>query len=63
MAGAEGDRPFESSTVIAGNPLCLDRVDIGPLVTALSGRLIGRLRVPVTIVPGSLSYAAIDAIT
>jgi nucleotide-binding universal stress UspA family protein len=35
----------------------------GPLVTALSGRLIGKLRVPVTIVPGSLSYAAIDAIT
>jgi hypothetical protein len=35
----------------------------GPLVTALSGRLIGKLRVPVTIVPGSLSYAAIDSIT
>lgn len=35
----------------------------GPLVTALSGRLIGKLRVPVTIVPGSLSFAAIDAIT
>jgi len=35
----------------------------GPLVTALSGRLIGRLRVPVTIVPGSLSSADIDAIT
>jgi nucleotide-binding universal stress UspA family protein len=35
----------------------------GPLVTALSGRLIGKLRVPLTIVPGSLSHAAIDAIT
>jgi nucleotide-binding universal stress UspA family protein len=35
----------------------------GPLVTALSERLIGKLRVPVTIVPGSLSFAAIDAIT
>lgn len=35
----------------------------GPLVSALSGKMIGRLRVPVTIVPGSLSDAAIDALS
>lgn len=35
----------------------------GPLVTALTGKLIGKLRVPLTIVPGNLSDEAIDAIT
>jgi nucleotide-binding universal stress UspA family protein len=35
----------------------------GPLVAALSGRLIGKLHVPLTIVPGSLTPAEIDAIT
>lgn len=35
----------------------------GPLVTALTGRFVGRLRVPVTIVPGSLTDAQIAAIT
>jgi nucleotide-binding universal stress UspA family protein len=34
----------------------------GPLVTALTGRLIGRLRIPMTIVPGSLTDAEIDAL-
>ena len=34
----------------------------GPLVSALTGKLIGKLRVPVTIVPGNLSEAAIDHI-
>jgi nucleotide-binding universal stress UspA family protein len=32
----------------------------GPLVSALAGRMIGRLRIPLTIVPGSLSDAEID---
>lgn len=35
----------------------------GPLVTALTGKLIGKLRVPLTIVPGNLSLDQIDAIT
>src|SRR6185436_12473544 len=35
----------------------------GPLVTALSGQLSGKLRIPVTIVPGDLDEARIDALT
>ena len=34
----------------------------GPLVTALTGRFVGKLRVPVTIVPGHLSDEQIDAL-
>lgn len=35
----------------------------GPLISALTGRLSGRLRVPLTIVPGGLSDAEIDAVS
>jgi len=35
----------------------------GPLVTALSGKFSSKLRVPLTIVPGSLSEKDVDAIT
>jgi nucleotide-binding universal stress UspA family protein len=35
----------------------------GPLVTALAGKFAGQLRVPLTIVPGALSEAEIDAIS
>lgn len=35
----------------------------GPLVSALSGKMVGKLRVPLTIVPGNLSDEDIDAIT
>lgn len=35
----------------------------GPLVTTIVERLAGKLRVPVTIVPGNLSDEQIDAIT
>jgi len=35
----------------------------GPLISALSSKLISRLRVPLTIVPGSLSDAQIDTLT
>jgi len=35
----------------------------GPLVSALTGKLVGKLRVPLTIVPGNLSDEAIDGIT
>jgi nucleotide-binding universal stress UspA family protein len=34
----------------------------GPLITALTGKFASKLRVPVTIVPGSLSEAQIDAL-
>jgi nucleotide-binding universal stress UspA family protein len=35
----------------------------GPLITALATRHIGKLRVPLTIVPGALTNEAIDAVT
>lgn len=35
----------------------------GPLVSALTGKMVGKLRVPVTIVPGNLSEEDIDAIS
>ncbi len=35
----------------------------GPLVSALSGRLAGKISLPVTIVPGGLDDTAIDAMT
>ena len=34
----------------------------GPLVSALTGRFVGRLRIPVTIVPGNLSEEDIEKI-
>ncbi|CAA7617451.1 putative universal stress protein UspA and related nucleotide-binding protein [Magnetospirillum sp. LM-5] len=35
----------------------------GPLISALTGKFIGKLRVPLTIVPGNLTEAQITAIT
>jgi nucleotide-binding universal stress UspA family protein len=35
----------------------------GPLVTAFTGKLGGQLRIPLTIVPGALTDAEIDAIS
>jgi len=35
----------------------------GPLVSAFAGKLGNQLRVPLTIVPGALSEAEIDAIS
>lgn len=35
----------------------------GPLVSAVTGKYVGKLRVPVTIVPGSLTDGQIDALT
>ncbi len=35
----------------------------GPLVTALVGKFAGQLRIPMTIVPGALNEAEIDAIS
>ena len=41
----------------------IDRRGPGPLVEALTGKFVGRLRIPVTIVPGNLSDEDIDAIS
>jgi len=35
----------------------------GPLVSACAGKLAGKLRIPVTIVPGSLKDEEVDALT
>ena len=35
----------------------------GPLITTLANKHIGKLRVPLTIVPGALSIEAIDSVT
>jgi nucleotide-binding universal stress UspA family protein len=35
----------------------------GPLVTALTGKQAAKLRIPMTIVPGSLTEAELDALT
>jgi hypothetical protein len=35
----------------------------GPLISALTGKFVGRLRVPITIVPGDLSVEDIESIT
>jgi nucleotide-binding universal stress UspA family protein len=35
----------------------------GPLVTALAGKYVGKLRIPITIVPGNLTDEQIDQIT
>jgi len=34
----------------------------GPLVSSLTGKMVGKLRVPVTIVPGNLDNETIDLI-
>ena len=35
----------------------------GPLVTALAGKMVGKLHVPLTIVPGNLDDEAVDSIS
>ena len=41
----------------------VDKRGPGPLVEALTGKFIGKLRIPVTIVPGNLSTEDIDSIS
>ncbi|MCR0983931.1 universal stress protein [Roseomonas populi] len=66
----EGDAVEEVLGVLAEDP----RISIlvlatateggpGPLVTALTGRQAGRLRCPMTIVPGGLADAELDRVT
>ena len=40
-----------------------DKDGPGPLVSALAGPLLGRLRVPITVVPGTLSIDQIDDVS
>ena len=54
------EEPSISILVLGANP---GSRGPGPLVEALTGKLIGKLRVPVTIVPGNLSIEEVDAIT
>jgi hypothetical protein len=35
----------------------------GPLVSYLTGKAVGRLRIPLTIVPGSLTPDQLEAVT
>jgi hypothetical protein len=35
----------------------------GPLISALTGKMVGKLRIPVTVVPGNLSESDLDSIT
>jgi len=66
----EGDPREELITVITEEPsisVLVLAADTGPggpgpLVTALTGKYVGKLRVPVTIVPGSLTDEQIDSI-
>jgi nucleotide-binding universal stress UspA family protein len=55
-----GDEPTISVLVLGADP---GPKGPGPLIAALSGRLIGKLHVPMTIVPGSMTSAEIDAVT
>lgn len=67
----EGNRREELLKLIAEDPtisiLVLGAASSadgpGPLVTALAGKHAGTLRVPITIVPGSLTENQVDAIT
>ncbi len=60
LLGVIAEEPSISVLVLAADP---GPGGPGPLVTALTGKYVGRLRVPVTIVPGSLTDGQIDAIT
>lgn len=67
----EGDTLEQLQAVIAFDPsICVLVLGAGagpdgpgPIISALSGALAGRIRIPITIVPGNLSDAAIDSLT
>lgn len=54
------EEPSISILVLGANP---GPRGPGPLVQALTGKFVGKLRIPVTIVPGNLAEEAIDNIT
>lgn len=67
----EGDRRDELLKLIEEEPsisilvlaASTEQRGPGPLVAALTGKFMGRLRVPVTIVPGNLSDDDIDGVS
>ena len=67
----EGDTTEQLLALIAGDPTFSVLVlgagfgsdGPGPLVSALSGRLAGKIRIPVTIVPGDLADGQIDGLS
>ena len=54
------EEPGISVLVLGANP---GRGGPGPLISALTGKYAGRLKVPLVIVPGSLTQEQIDALT
>lgn len=67
----QGDTLDQLHRVIAENP-SIDMLVLGagtgpegpgPIVSALSGKLAGKIMIPVTIVPGDLSEERLDALT
>jgi nucleotide-binding universal stress UspA family protein len=54
------EEPRISILVLGANP---GSRGPGPLVSALTGKMIGKLRVPVTVVPGNLGEDEIDMIS
>ncbi len=67
----EGDRREELLKLIDEEPsisilvlgASTDKRGPGPLIEALTGKFVGKLRIPVTIVPGNLSNEDIDSIS
>ena len=67
----QGDTLQELQTVIKEHPAITMLVlgasagseGPGPIISAISGKLAGKLDIPVTIVPGDLSDEQIDALT
>ena len=67
----EGDRREELLKLIDEEPsisilvlgASIDKRGPGPLIEALTGKFVGKLRIPVTIVPGNLSSEDIDSIS
>ena len=53
----------EPSTSILVLGASIDKRGPGPLIEALTGNFVGKLRVPVTIVPGNLEEEDIDSIS
>ncbi|MGH7187129.1 MAG: universal stress protein [Pseudomonadota bacterium] len=54
------EEPTISILVLGANP---GPKGPGPLVAMLTGKMVGRLRVPVTIVPGNLSLEDVDKVS
>lgn len=54
------EEPHISILVLGANP---GSGGPGPLVSTLTGKMIGKLRIPVTVVPGNLSDEDVDAIS